>query len=264
MDNIKAIFLDFDWTLFDHKTRCFNERGVEALNEAHGKGIKLIIDSARSYYSLKGLGTFELLPIDGFVVSNGGAAFTREKTLYADFIPDQAKDGFVALLERLGLGYNLITQHDTYIKEVDRALIDSFYQVYYEPYPLPISAYRGERVLAIQVFTLEKEDSVLKREAEHLGLLYNRFAENNVELTAREFLKSKGVKTMYDYLGLKKDEAMAFGDDLNDIPMFGMVKYGICLGNGKEEAKAKAYYVTDTIENDGLAKALVHFGIIED
>ena len=45
--------------------------------------------------------------------------------------------------------------------------------------------------------------------------------------------------------------------------MFQMVKYGICLGNGKDEAKKYAYYVTDNIENDGLFNALKHFNIID-
>ena len=72
MEKIKAIFLDFDWTLFDHKTRSFNEKGVEGLNKAHEKGLKLIINSARTYYALEGLNTFKLIPFDGYVVSNGG------------------------------------------------------------------------------------------------------------------------------------------------------------------------------------------------
>ena len=56
---------------------------------------------------------------------------------------------------------------------------------------------------------------------------------------------------------------MAFGDDVNDIPMFNSVKYSVCLGNGKEEAKKHAFYVTDTIENDGLYKALKHFELVD-
>lgn len=262
MDSIKAIFLDFDWTLFDHKTRSFNEAGVKALNEAHEKGILLIIDSARTYHSLRGLGTFEKIPFDGFVVSNGGAAFTKEKTLYADFMEDEAKEEVIRYLDERGIGYNLICQFDSYIQERDPAIIKDFYSVWYEPYPRPISEYKGEKALAIQALMGREEDEGLKAICRKHGLRFDRFANNAVELTATEFLKSKGVLTMYHHLGLKPEEAMAFGDDLNDIPMFRMVKYGICMGNGKEEAKEAAFYVTDQIEKDGLAKALRHFGII--
>lgn len=262
MDSIKAIFLDFDWTLFDHKTRSFNEAGVRALNEAHEKGILLIIDSARSYHSLRGLGTFDKIPFDGFVVSNGGAAFTKEKILYADFMDDRDKDEILAYLEERGIGYNLVCLKDTFIRERSPGLIKGFYSVWYEPYPKPIAQYKGEKVLAIQALMGKEEDKGLLALCKRHGIRFDRFWDKAVEMTGTEFLKSKGVETMYGYLGLRKEEAMAFGDDLNDIPMFRMVKYGICLGNGKEEAKEAAYYVTDTIENDGLAKALRHFGVV--
>ena len=262
MDKIKAIFLDFDWTLFDHKTQTFNEAGLRALNEAHGKGIRLIIDSARTYHSLRGLGTFEKIPFDGFVVSNGGAAFTKEELLYADFMEDEARDEILRYLDGRGIGYNLICLRDTFIRERDPSIIKDFYSVWYEPYPLPISQWKGERALTIQALMREEEDPGLIALARKHGIRFNRFVENAVDLTGTEFLKSKGVRTMYDHLGLLPEEAMAFGDDLNDIPMFRMVKYGICLGNGKEEAKKEAYYVTDTIENDGLSKALRHFGVV--
>lgn len=263
MENIKAIFLDFDWTLFDHKTRSFNRKAVEALNQAHKKGVKLIINSARTFYSLKKLHTFELIPIDGFVVSNGGSCFFKDKTLYADFFADEVRDAVIKELGEHRLGFNLIGQYDTFIKVEDQRLVSDFYAVFYEPYPLDFSEYKGEHALAMQVFSTEEDDAFLKDLASRYHLLFNRFASNNVELTAKEFLKSAGIKTIYAALGLKREEAMAFGDDLNDIPMFEMVKYGICMGNGKDEAKKHAFYVTDTIENDGMYKALKHFGVID-
>ena len=99
MKKIKAIFLDFDWTLFDHKTRSFNEKGVEALNKVHEKGVKLIINSARTYYALEGLNTFKLIPFDGYVVSNGGACILNGKTIYADFIKTDIKNDLLSLLD---------------------------------------------------------------------------------------------------------------------------------------------------------------------
>lgn len=263
MNSIKAIFLDFDWTLFDHKTRAFNEKGIEALRKAHDKGIKLIINSARSYHSLRGLGTFERLPLGGFVVSNGGAAFTDKEVLYADYLKRDDVSSLLKILDERGIGYILITLRDAFIKVRDEKIAHDFYKVFYEPLPFEISKYQGEDVLAIQIFAYEKDDVWLKPFCDEHGLYFNRFAENNVEISSIEFLKSKGIKKMYDHLSLKKEETMAFGDDLNDIPMFQIVKYGICLGNGKEEAKKAAYYVTDTIERNGLYKALQHFGVVE-
>ena len=262
MDKIKAIFLDFDWTLFDHKVRDFNKKGIEGLKKAYENGVKLIINSARSNYSLKGLNTFNLLPIDGRIVSNGGAAIFDGKVLYADLFPINLSNEFIKLLNDNNFSYNIVTLENNYIKATNKDIVHDFYQVFYEPFPLDISLYKNEEVLAIQVLCYEKDEKLVKEFSEKHHLLYNRFAENNVEITTKEFVKSKGIETIYNYLNLKKDEAMAFGDDLNDISMFHIVKYGICMGNGKDEAKKEAFYVTDNIENDGLYKALKYFDVI--
>ena len=48
----------------------------------------------------------------------------------------------------------------------------------------------------------------------------------------------------------------------NDIPMLKAAGIGVAMGNASETVKASADFVTDTVENDGLCKALKHFGII--
>ena len=37
----------------------------------------------------------------------------------------------------------------------------------------------------------------------------------------------------------------------------------MCLGGGMEELKAEAEFITDTVMNDGIEKALIHFGLID-
>lgn len=262
MDKIKIIFSDFDWTLFDHKTRTFNSKGIEGLKKAQDNGVKLIINSARTYYALKKLNTFNLIPFDGCVLVNGGFTMIDGTTLYGDYINKDIKEKIIKALEKENLGFILITQFTTYIKEVDKKLINDFYSVYYEPYPVDFKNYQNEEVLSIQIFATPQHDEFIKNLALKYSLLFNRVTENNVELYPIEFLKSKGIKAILAKLNISPDEAMAFGDDTNDIPMFKLVKHSVCLGNGNPEAKKHASFVTDTIENDGMYKALKKYNLI--
>lgn len=74
--------------------------------------------------------------------------------------------------------------------------------------------------------------------------------------------KATGLSVFADYYGIGMTEIMACGDGGNDIPMLKVAGIGVAMGNASEIVKASANFVTDTVENDGLCKALKHFGII--
>ena len=48
----------------------------------------------------------------------------------------------------------------------------------------------------------------------------------------------------------------------NDLPMFSMAKHKVCMSNGMEELKIQADFITDTVLNDGIEKALLHYHLI--
>jgi hydroxymethylpyrimidine pyrophosphatase-like HAD family hydrolase len=49
---------------------------------------------------------------------------------------------------------------------------------------------------------------------------------------------------------------MAVGDDFTDIEMLQYAGIGVAMGNAPVEVKAAADYVTTTIEEDGVARAV--------
>ena len=83
---------------------------------------------------------------------------------------------------------------------------------------------------------------------------------------------------MYDYIwdiGLdgmiggngsyvKDEDTFAFGDAKVDIPMLEYCNVGVAVNSGGDEIKAMANYVTDDVDQDGIYKALVHFGLVDD
>lgn len=261
MQKIKAVFFDFDWTLFDHKTRSFIPSAIAAINEAHASGVKTFIDSARSYYALRELGTFKKIPFDGFVVNNGGAAFTMDNVLYAKYFTEETIKEIVSRAREHGLSYLLVTLKETYICHRDGdSNVDHFYSVFYEPSPRPMEEYKGEPVLAAQVFMTNGLDHVFNA-IPHT--VFNRFSDVAIDLTREPFHKDEGIKALIADTGFSKDELAAFGDDYNDIDMFNLVGHGICMGNGVEEVKKKASWVTTPIEQDGIKNGLIHLGVIE-
>lgn len=74
--------------------------------------------------------------------------------------------------------------------------------------------------------------------------------------------KYRGIEKLLQITGMEKNDLVFFGDGLNDLTMFEKIPFSVCMGNGVEELKEKAYYVTDRAERDGIYKACRHFGWI--
>lgn len=71
--------------------------------------------------------------------------------------------------------------------------------------------------------------------------------------------KANAVRFVGERLGLKPAEIVAMGDNYNDVEMIQFAGMGVAMGNAPDDIKAKADYVTDTNNNDGVRKALEKF-----
>ena len=58
---------------------------------------------------------------------------------------------------------------------------------------------------------------------------------------------------------LFRSHTVGAGDGLNDIEMIEWVEHGIVMGQSKDELKGLASVVTDSVDDDGLAVALVDY-----
>lgn len=75
--------------------------------------------------------------------------------------------------------------------------------------------------------------------------------------------KAEGLKRLSGYLGVPLSQTVAFGDSMNDYEILRIAGIGVAMGNGREELKQAADYVTDRIDEDGVWNACVHLGLIE-
>ena len=84
---------------------------------------------------------------------------------------------------------------------------------------------------------------------------------NNVEVLSMRNNKAGGIRKIMNYLGGSMEDTVAVGDSLNDLEMVQECGIGIVMGNGDERLKPYADYITEDIGEDGLYRALEHFGL---
>lgn len=82
-----------------------------------------------------------------------------------------------------------------------------------------------------------------------------------VEFLPNGCTKAEGIKGLAKILDFPLTDAYTFGDSENDREMLTEIPNSICMGNGNEEIKKVASYVTANLLDDGIYKALKHFGL---
>ena len=73
--------------------------------------------------------------------------------------------------------------------------------------------------------------------------------------------KGKALLKLGEMLGISREEIMACGDGMNDYEMLKTVGFAVAMKNACEEIKEIADYVTDSNDEDGVAKAIEKFAL---
>ena len=87
----------------------------------------------------------------------------------------------------------------------------------------------------------------------------NRLSAISFDITAGGVHKGNAIKAVLQSLHLKKEEFMAFGDAMNDLPMFAEAGLTVAMANAAEEIQASCDIVTADYMDDGVAKAIQRY-----
>ena len=74
--------------------------------------------------------------------------------------------------------------------------------------------------------------------------------------------KLEGIRRVGKEYGFDLNQVMAFGDSDNDLEMLAGVGMSVAMGNGSSSVKEVAKHITTSNQQDGIHKALEHFGVL--
>ena len=93
-------------------------------------------------------------------------------------------------------------------------------------------------------------------------LCFNELELEVTEISPRECTKREGIQSVLDALDPNHGTVYGIGDASNDISLMNAVDVGIAMGNAPDYLKKRADYITDSVDKDGVVKALEHFGLV--
>ncbi|MCR5312669.1 MAG: Cof-type HAD-IIB family hydrolase [Bacteroidaceae bacterium] len=252
---IKAIFFDVDGTLVSFKTHSIPQSTKDAIHEVRKKGIKVFIATGRPMPFINNL---EDLEYDG-IMSVTGACFCDKdgKIVYNRPV---CKDDVKKITEYAKQHKMCVTfagNEETFTIFPNEKSESVYKLLNLEPSK---TQYAPEHSLDIDVlqiiafFNSEEEkfmmDNILPNCDAH------RWHPDFADCIAKGTSKATGIDEVIKHYGIELNETMAFGDGGNDIAMLSHAGIGIAMGNALDNVKKYAKIVTDSVDNNGIAKIL--------
>ena len=255
---IKAVFFDVDGTLLSHKTKCVPASAQRALQKLREAGILCVVSTGRMIREMDKL-PMEDLRFDGYITMNGQLTLDiNRKPLYGMPLEGQVKEFVLQLFREKETPVILVEPERLYLN-VEHPRVTKVQTDISSDVP-PVEAYTGADFYQACVYACGEEEKILQPILGQCEI--TRWHPGGVDVIAKGGGKRTAVSRFLERNGLKPEEIMAFGDGENDMGMLQLAGIGVAMGNAEEQVKQIADYVTADIDEDGIEKALKHFGVI--
>ncbi|MDR0431450.1 MAG: Cof-type HAD-IIB family hydrolase [Tannerellaceae bacterium] len=259
---IKAIFFDIDGTLVSFDTHTVPQSTIETLEVLKKKGIKVFIATGRHLKSINNLGE---LTFDGYITINGGYCMAgAHEVIYKNPIASQDIEALKTWQEKNvhdRFPCMLVQENELYLSDKNERVEEVLTLLNFpEPPILPLRNMPEGDVFQIVAFFDESREKKIMPDLKNCES--TRWSPLFTDIVPKGGSKRIGIDKMIAHFGFALDETMAFGDGGNDIQMLRHVGLGVAMGNAEEEVKRAAHYITASVDDDGIYKALKNLNIL--
>lgn len=255
---IKAIFFDIDGTLVSHAISDIPAGVLDVFSDLQKKGIRLFLATGRHISEFKSLPLHDY-PFDGYVTQTGQICYDSEfRPVYEEPLTERDAQKLVSLFDQKKIPIVLLNVDSLYINIVNETVIATQKAI---NTPVPeIGEYHGEKLFGATVFgTDEQTGCIAAQLSDCKESSWNRYAS---DIVLKDAGKVSGIKMMLERYGIDRSETMAFGDADNDLDMIQFAKIGIAMGNATVLLKNNSDYITASVDDQGILKALAHYHLI--
>ena len=279
---IKLIASDMDGTLLndDHM---ISEENLKAIRKAQEMGRHFTIVTGRDYGAVKSY--LEECDLRCECILSNGAEYrdVDGNVIESVYMNKESVKIVFDILNEAGLCIQLMTNKGSYVtnKESDKkAIIDRF--KLFNPKMTEEEVVecvekshkqRGMKLIdniyevlendveILKIVTFDNDEKLIARLKEKLRESTSDLAvastfNNDIEISdikaQKGLILAKAIKKM----GIDKNEVIVLGDSFNDYSMFTEFENSYAMENAIPEIKEIAKYITDTNNNDGVAKAI--------
>ena len=274
--NPKYIFLDIDGTLYSPALHDTPKSALLAIQKARENGHYVFLCTGRTKNEAI---PYLDYPTDGYIFATGATIEINEEVIFDAPIPIKDVKQLQAYAKQCNLHYMLEGGKASYCNPSGYEWARKYFNA--EEIPLPkqyalleeLHIHNAEEVPAEDsIYKIFFFDDTLKGIHQYETLIQPPYKVTithtkegifcGAEVTNATYTKSFGIEQVLKAFHAKQEDTLCIGDSINDADMLQYCKIGIVMGNGLEEVKKIADYVTTDILEDGIYHAFEHFGLI--
>ncbi len=266
VSDIRLLVLDLDGTIVDASNH-IRDSVVQAVAAVKRSGVAVAIATGRRYQSTlpadDSIGaTLPLICYEGGIIRERKTGFTHRHWALAPQVISQILDHTERLSLNGRLSVHFYIEDDLYVSNLNDAsskFVEGSTMV-----PIVVSDLRPMLNRATsKVMVLSDDVEIITGLSTHLKNSDSRTRIRNFKSIAllEAFHPTANKRSAVQYLAeevmaLRPKNVMAIGDDFSDIEMIEYAGIGVAMGNAPAAVKSCADWVTTTIEEDGVARAV--------
>lgn len=253
---VKLIASDLDGTLLQGGAQSLSSEAIPVIREVVEQGVIFVPASGRQWPNLER--KFSSVANDiSYICENGALVVAEGKVIYKSVMPrEEAEKLAQEILDTEELEVVISGERTSYLIPKKESYVSLITDVVKNN--VRIIESMDEIKEPIIKISLYRESGLTEYDTKHItGKFQHVFKGVTSGFDWFDFMnigtnKGTAIKILQDYLGVTKEETMAFGDNDNDIEMMQAVAHSYAMENGKEALKNICRYrcvrVEDTLK----------------
>lgn len=230
---------------------------ANAVHQLRANGYLPVICSGRATNELQHV----LAPtgIDSYITLNGAYIKSGDKVIYESAIDNQTIEAIIKTSEQFGDTVAMQTGDVTKLYRYEPIIKDFYSSVHIKEPDVEPDFYKDHKIPMVIVVSHEGPERYQKLFPK---LNFFKTGKFSIDTVKKDVSKKRGIEHLVAGLELQGKPIYAFGDGANDVPMIKFADHSVAMGNGIDEVKELADFVTTANTDNGIINGLKHFDLI--
>ncbi|KIR02407.1 Hydrolase (HAD superfamily) in cluster with DUF1447 [Lachnospiraceae bacterium TWA4] len=256
----KILSFDVDMTLLKDDDHCIPKSALEAIDEARQNNY-ILIATGRDLDQKSNRFIVEQVRPDAIVHSNGMKVTLEGKLIQDKHMEKSVCEGIIEFSKDYEMSVMTLIKGVQYYSNLEY-LEEKFSKKFQMPKRIKkslshISNADLSKVYSIGIVAKDEDAKKLQKAFPQIKIS-EVFHDFWYDVVVSGVTKAVGMEELFMHFNKSWEDVISFGDSMNDYEIMSYSGYSVAMGNASKKVKDIADFVTDDVENDGIAKAILY------